>query len=109
MIVDWNNAVEEIIKKKYNRIYIYGAGRAGLLTFLFLQKKGIDIVGFIETNPSKRKVISVSKSISRIDETSFAKNDIVLIAILNFHTESSNSIKVNNNITISYINKLFFN
>lgn len=108
MLIDWNNALENIVINKYDHIFVYGAGRAGLLTFLFLQEHGIEIDGFIETHPTKNGIVTISKPIIGVDDFKCNGKAIVLLAILNSTEDIARGITTSEELTVSCIERKFF-
>lgn len=84
----------KIVQAKRENIYIYGAGRAGALTYQCLKEKGIAINSFIDTNAAAiKKIEGISvKELKELD----LRNAFVYIAIMrnDLYNEKSRLIRM---------------
>lgn len=93
--MNWHSLLNLLTNTK--RIYIYGAGKAGILTYLFLNDKGIDVQGFFESKPARKSIYSLGKTIFIWGDKVPEKDAVIILAIT-----GNNGNEVENNINTAW-------
>lgn len=78
------NNIDELLERVENskRIYIYGAGKVGLLTYYLLLNNSISIMAFIVTQRKDNNAKLLNKPVLEYSSVSFKDEDIIIIAAL---------------------------